>query len=775
MRVENGLCVTRFLAAALCILAVGCGGDSTGPESRTPAKIEAVSGATATGTVGTTLTPPLTVRVTSASGKPVSGSLVTFRVTAGTGSVSPSTDTTNSAGEAQASFTIGVTAGSNEVTASVTGLATTQRFSITGTPSTLSRVVNAVRNAKMYSLGDTVRLRASAEDQFGNPVPTTVQWLSRNEAAVSVDGSGLVRALQRDVSTYVVATAGGQSDSTRIEVLQSPCTGASAPVSLAVGQVVTGSAMTSLCITGIAGAEFAAIAFNTASVPSANVSFELIGAGLAAPPVASVSALAQPVATNLVRASGEAAIVPALQPDESFEKAFRERERVQLTPLVSGAQAWYQSRRTSGALRNVIPSSVRVGDVVSLNVEGTSGCSAGSAKIRGARVAAISNGAVILSDTANPAGGFTDAEYQSIATQFDTLVTPVDTAAFGAPTDIDGNGKVILIYTRTVNELTARGSASYVGGLTASRDLFPTSSTSGFSGCAASNVGEMFYMLVPDSTGAVNGNTRTKSFVLQVTVGTIAHEYQHLINAARRLYVLRQGGISWQEELWLNEGLSHIAEELVYYRSSRNDPRSNLTPTTIRGSQAQVDAFNSFQLANWSRYRSFLNAVTASSPYANNDELSTRGATWNFLRYAADRLGSTDGTLWNRLVNGSTTGMSNLQSAFGVDQAGLTELFRDWATSVYTDDLVNGISANYAQPSWNWRSLFQGLFAQPIAFPVVGGSLTDATAAPATLMGGAAAVSRFSVLSSVDALVRVTGPAGGTLLGPVTLSVVRLK
>ena len=138
-------------------------------------------------------------------------------------------------------------------------------------------------------------------------------------------------------------------------------------------------------------------------------------------------------------------------------------------------------------------------------------------------------------------------------------------------------------------------------------------------------------------------------------------------------------------------------------------------------------------------------------------------------------MGRTDGTLWYKLVNGSTTGMSNLQAACGVDQAGLTALFRDWATSVYTDDLVNGISADYTQPSWNWRALFQGLFAQPIAFPVVGTSLTDAVGASTTLMGGAAAVSRFSPQSGVDALVRVTGPGGATLLGPVTLSVVRVK
>jgi hypothetical protein len=448
---------------------------------------------------------------------------------------------------------------------------------------------------------------------------------------------------------------------------------------------------------------------------------------------------------------------------------------VQLTPLVSGARAWYQARQTSGALRNVIPSSVRVGDVVQLNVEGTSGCSTGGAKVRGARVAAVSNWAIVVSDTANPLGGFTDTEYQNIAAQFDTLVTPVDTAAFGTPTDIDGNGKVVIVYTRTVNELTPRGSQTYVGGLTNSRDLFPTTTSNGFSGCSASNVGEMFYMLAPDSTGAVNGNVRSKAFVLNVTVGTIAHEYQHLINAARRLYILRQSGTSWLEEVWLNEGLSHMAEELVYYRASRNSPRSNLAPSVIRSSQAQVDAFNNFLLGNWGRYRSFLNASSSSSPYAGNDELSTRGATWSFLRYAADRTGSTDGNLWFRLVNGSSAGLTNLQSALGVDQAGLAALFRDWATSVFTDDFATGLATSYTQPSWNWRSMFQGLFAQPIPFPVAGTPLTDAVSLPTSLLGGAASVSRFTIAGGIDGFVSLTAPGGGAVAAPITLTVVRLK
>jgi hypothetical protein len=305
--------------------------------------------------------------------------------------------------------------------------------------------------------------------------------------------------------------------------------------------------------------------------------------------------------------------------------------------------------------------------------------------------------------------------------------------------------------------------------------LFPTTANTGFSGCAASNVGEMFYMLVPDSTGAVNGNVRSKSFVMNVTVGTIAHEYQHLINAARRLYVLKQGGSSWQEEVWLNEGLSHIAEELVYYRASRNTPRSNISSSAIRSSQAQVDAFNNFMLANYGRYKSFLTSSSFNSPYANNDELATRGATWSFLRYAADRIGTSDGNLWYRLVNAGPTGFANLQSALGVDEDGLAALVRDWATSVYTDDLVPGIPSSYSQPSWNWRGMFQSLFAQPIPFPVVGSSLTDATSWSTSLMGGAGVVTRFTVPSGADAFVRLTAPGGGTIAAPITLSVVRVK
>ena len=97
--------------------------------------------------------------------------------------------------------------------------------------------------------------------------------------------------------------------------------------------------------------------------------------------------------------------------------------------------------------------------------------------MRTGRIAAVSSKAIVVADTTNPASGYTDADYQSIASTFDTLVDPTDTKAFGTPTDIDGNGHVVLFFTRAVNELTPARSTSYVAGFFYARDLFPATST----------------------------------------------------------------------------------------------------------------------------------------------------------------------------------------------------------------------------------------------------------------------------------------------------------
>ncbi len=319
---------------------------------------------------------------------------------------------------------------------------------------------------------------------------------------------------------------------------------------------------------------------------------------------------------------------------------------------------------------------------------------------------------------------------------------------------------MILYFTRAVNELTPANSDSYTGGFFFSRDLFPTGTSA--DACATSNVGEMFYLLVPDPSGAVNGNVFSKSDVAQIVSGTIVHEYQHLINASRRLYVNNAPDF---EETWLDEGLSHIAEELLFYKTSGLTTGLNLTLPVLQASQTYIDAANNYQVSNFGRYIEYLKRPSTSSPYAADDSLWSRGASWSFLRYLADRTG-TDATLFYKLVNSTTTGLTNLRSAVGTTD--VASLARDWGISVLTDDLVSTTS-QYMQPSWNFRSVFPGLGESP--FPLATVSPVAGAPTPVALNGGGVAFLRFGVPAGGNATV----DWGASLPAGITLSLVRTR
>lgn len=111
----------------------GTGGGSTGGGSAT--NLVLVSGNNQTGTAGTALSAPLTVRVTDSGANAVAGVSVTFTVTAGGGAVSASSVATNSSGLASTTLTLGSAAGTNNVQATSGSLA--------GSPVTFSAAATA--------------------------------------------------------------------------------------------------------------------------------------------------------------------------------------------------------------------------------------------------------------------------------------------------------------------------------------------------------------------------------------------------------------------------------------------------------------------------------------------------------------------------------------------------------------------------------------------------------------------------------------------------------
>jgi hypothetical protein len=450
----------------------------------------------------------------------------------------------------------------------------------------------------------------------------------------------------------------------------------------------------------------------------------------------------------------------------SFDRRMRESARRELSPKIPGAQAWYRRQASAAA----IPANPAIGSFVVLNANGDQNCS-NPINIT-ARVAAVSSTAIVVADTANPTGGFTDAEYLSFATTFDTLIAPLDIATFGQPSDVDKNGKTIIFFTKEVNKLTPRGSGGVVGGFFFERDLFPKTDTPDLFGCAASNFAEMYYSLVPDPTGRFS-DSRSKKNVQDLTPSTLVHEFQHLINAGRRLYVNNADDF---EVGWLNEGMSHIAEELLYYHIAKLVPRQNIDVTTIRSNgQTSIDAFNIYAGDNIGRFEIFIGKPSQTSVYAGNDSLETRGATWHLLRYLADHRGTSDGDTWMRLVNSTTEGQHNLANVFGTNY--LTQI-RDWTISIFADDVPGVSDLRFLAPSWNMRNIFPSLVnsaGTPLGiYPLKVIPISNATAGNASIFGGAAAYFRFSVPANTSA--SIDWSSSGLPVSPlVQFTVVRSK
>jgi hypothetical protein len=516
------------------------------------------------------------------------------------------------------------------------------------------------------------------------------------------------------------------------------------PIEMTVGEVRTALAGGNVCIRASTGSEYVLNGFFASAVGSANSSASVTGFGITtgASSGATTAIAVQPEKTTTL---------DGMTPRQSLELAFRAYEQNIFEPRMAAARRAYHNRASYAA----VPTTV--GAAVTLNGS-SNACS--NPDNQPSHVVAVSTRAIVVADDANPTGGFTSGEYASIAATFDTLVDPLDRNAFGDPTDIDGNGRVILFYTRTVNELTPANSEGVVEGFFNPRDLFPTTATADLQACAGSNFAEMFYLMVPDPSGTINNNVRTKDNVTRSSIAVVAHEYQHLINAARRLYVNNADDF---EEVWLNEGLSHIAEELLFYRTANMQPRTNIDASAITASQARVDAFNQHQTGNFGRYIEFLRKPEVSSPYADNDSLANRGAVWSFLRYAADRKATSDGTIWKDLVNAQAVGMPNLQGVFGTD---VMTWIRDWSISVYADDKAP-VPSQFQQPSWNFRSVLPRMGLT--TFPLKVRPLTNATPLNVNLTGGGSMYATFGVAAGGTAGLSWT--AGSN----VVFSVVRTK
>ncbi|MGN6393583.1 MAG: Ig-like domain-containing protein [Gemmatimonadales bacterium] len=139
--------------------------------------VTAIGGNRQSGTVGAKLLQPLVVEVRDAQGNPVPAVAVTWVIGVGGGSIDPGTSTTDAAGHASATWTLGAAAGQNTVSAVVSGIGVAE-FTATATavPPAATTTTITSDQPDPSRVGDPVTVQVLVTSPAGTPTGTvTVQ------------------------------------------------------------------------------------------------------------------------------------------------------------------------------------------------------------------------------------------------------------------------------------------------------------------------------------------------------------------------------------------------------------------------------------------------------------------------------------------------------------------------------------------------------------------------------------------------------------------------
>ncbi len=206
---------------------------------------------------------------------------------------------------------------------------------------------------------------------------------------------------------------------------------------------------------------------------------------------------------------------------------------------------------------------------------------------------------------------------------------PILVEAFGAPSDVDGDGRIALLFSHLVPEI--------------GREAF----------FSAGDV-------VPAWVGG-NGNMTDLIWLSPLAVVhrvLLAHYFQHLINFNQHALVRR----SDVEEIWLNEGLSHVAQDLVTHENN-----------------------------NYAFVRAYLRQPGGTG-LSTPGTLATRGAAYLFVRSLVDLFGE---RILLRLVQTDRVDRENVEAATGESFA---DLMARWGAQLY----LSGTGRS-GHPRFNYR------------------------------------------------------------------------
>jgi hypothetical protein len=657
---SKGLTI-QLSAVALALAA--CGRESVTAPVEASFTVAVASGNSQRAAAGNELAQPLVVQVRDAAGAPAKGTKMIFRVVRGatTGSrIVDSVGVTNPDGTATAELVLGSALDTTVVTAFP---AAAPQRSASFTAVAIAAPAVASLTPAVFGPGDTVTLRGTglgiaasgATVEFGDARATPLPGASETA----------LRAVVPPCLTPGAMTVRFTAGTVRSNSVPATYQPRSSPVALAQYQALTiSSAQLADCITLAGNGATYLVVAQTAGAGSAQSPIDWrLGATAA-------SAAAEAGAASTLRVRDE------FGAQREFE-AFLRRTELSIAP---------QARREAVAARNSpaylqpAPAPPALGTFRDFRVvavlAGTSFTSVTT------RLKYAGDHILLYVDTVG--AGFTDQQYQSLGAWFDRDLYPIDVAQFGSESDVDRDGRVLVVFTPQVNRLVRAedcGQFGYVTGFFYGTDLLLDNPNS--------NKAEIFYSFIPDSTARYSC-AHTATDVLRILPGTFVHELQHMISFNQ--HVLARGGDP--EDLWLNEGLSHIAEEEAskYYEAKFPPPTGR--STTVQLFPDSAGPFIAPQLLNAYVYLNNTLAHSVTS-YNGAGSVEDRGASWLFLRWLAEQKGE---DLFRRLVQTSNVGIANIEAQAGEP---FPTLFGDFSVSLYTDSLP-GLPRSVVPPRYRF-------------------------------------------------------------------------
>jgi hypothetical protein len=721
--------MARRLALALAAAALAACSDDPNGVGTDVVAIAIQGGDDQDGAAGSILALPLQVKITDPANDPAAGVTVIFRPAAGTGVVlSDTIATTGLDGVAGVTVRLGTQLGSYTIA----------RAFVRGAPA------DSVTFAADVTPGPALTSITPTTVQPGDTVTITGTGFN-NVASGNEVLFGTTRAL------VVTAT------NTQLTAVVPPCVAGTGtvPVRVEVGTATTASSNVTYTSTAftlnlavnqgitVSGAELA----NCLRLPGDGAGYLLVpqfATAVSQPATAfqignSASPLSQKRMSDLL----DAAVRQSANTAQSrFDLALRAYERTMPVPnLADITQPPTLEALTLNSQRSFrVLCTIEIGESCFKTVS--------------ARLKYIGNNVLIYVDNASPAGGFTDPELQAFGALFDQTLYPIDVRTFGSESDVDNNDHVIMLLTPVVNALVPAAECAQFGSVLGFFFGFDLSSQS-----SNSNKGEIFYGFVPDPQAQFSC-AHSKETVARVLPGTFIHEFQHMINYNQ--HVLVRGGLS-QETDWMNEGLSHLAEEMAarHYERKFPAPSGRTNP-----SQIFPDSANPFiieQLANSYEYL-FDTRVQSLTLFETGECCEGRGAAWLFMRYLGDQF---DSTVYARLVQTSLTSVANVERATG---RSFQSLMGDFAIAAFVDSLPgvprSAIPQRYRFTSRNLRFLYDALHrasasAFPRPFPIVPTVLGHTQQISSSMEPGASAYYELSTPpGSANISLRFAPPTG---------------